>query len=239
MGDALYFAPLRTPLTDSRTGLMSREWYLFFQALWLRTGGVTGMDELLLSQPGADGLNASDLVPSITSLGQEFGQLSRAELGDIANERIVSMPPPPASYSEVDKLFQDLSQAPVMAPQVTPHLEFGNWTPTDASGAGLVITMTSSTYVKHDRLVLARTQITYPVNGSGLDAKIGGLPFTVENIESARQGWVSYGTTANLRYFLPVLNTTTAQFYQSSGATMTNALMSGVAVYLAALYTTP
>lgn len=38
----IFFAPLKVPLTDTRTGLMSREWYLFFQALFLRVGGSQG-----------------------------------------------------------------------------------------------------------------------------------------------------------------------------------------------------
>jgi hypothetical protein len=61
MSEALYFAPLRVPLVDARTGLMSREWYLFFQALWLRTGGVSGSDDAALLQAGVDGMGSADL----------------------------------------------------------------------------------------------------------------------------------------------------------------------------------
>lgn len=41
MSDPIFFAPLRVPIVDARTGLMSREWYLFFQAMYLRVGGVS------------------------------------------------------------------------------------------------------------------------------------------------------------------------------------------------------
>jgi hypothetical protein len=36
----IFFAPLRVPITDPNTGLISREWYLFFQAMYLRVGGA-------------------------------------------------------------------------------------------------------------------------------------------------------------------------------------------------------
>lgn len=49
----IYFAPSRVPVIDARTGLMSREWYLFFQAMFLRTGGTQApdQDDLAMSAP--------------------------------------------------------------------------------------------------------------------------------------------------------------------------------------------
>lgn len=43
MSDPIFFAPLRVPLVDPRTGLISREWYLFLQAIFLRIGGTTAL----------------------------------------------------------------------------------------------------------------------------------------------------------------------------------------------------
>lgn len=42
MSNALKFIPPRVQLTDPRTGLISREWYLFFQGLFERVGGADG-----------------------------------------------------------------------------------------------------------------------------------------------------------------------------------------------------
>lgn len=42
MSNALKFVPPRVPLTDPRTGLISREWFLFFQGVFERIGGATG-----------------------------------------------------------------------------------------------------------------------------------------------------------------------------------------------------
>jgi hypothetical protein len=53
----LYFAPLRVPIVDPRTNLMAREWYLFFQGLWQRTGGAnpTNLDDLLVTPTDSSG----------------------------------------------------------------------------------------------------------------------------------------------------------------------------------------
>lgn len=42
MATALKFMPPRVPLADPRTGLISREWYLFFQGVYDRIGGADG-----------------------------------------------------------------------------------------------------------------------------------------------------------------------------------------------------
>ena len=42
MSDPLRFVPPRVALVDPRTGMVSREWYLFFQGVFNRIGGSTG-----------------------------------------------------------------------------------------------------------------------------------------------------------------------------------------------------
>jgi hypothetical protein len=42
MTDPIKFMPPRVALTDPRTGLISREWYLFFQGVYDRIGGANG-----------------------------------------------------------------------------------------------------------------------------------------------------------------------------------------------------
>jgi hypothetical protein len=237
MSDALYFAPLRTPLTDSRTGLMSREWYLFFQALWLRTGGLTGSDDNALLQSGGGALSAADILPSVIGLGQDLNQVPQVEVAQLFKESLIAAPPP-ASYSELDKLIQDLGQSPPVMSQVVPFLQYGSWTPIDVSGAGLALVVGSASYVKLDRLVFVRCLVTYPATASGASATIGGFPFIVDNNDAARQGWISFATTANARFFLPVNNATNAFIYQNAGVAATNAQMSTAALFLSALYTT-
>jgi hypothetical protein len=56
--------------------------------------------------------------------------------------------------------------------------ETSTWTPTDASGAGLALTITSATYSRGLNFISGQCVITYPATASGLQAKIGGLPVT-------------------------------------------------------------
>lgn len=44
MSQPIYFAPLRVPLVDMRTGLISREWYLLFQQFFARIGGAKALN---------------------------------------------------------------------------------------------------------------------------------------------------------------------------------------------------
>ena len=55
--------------------------------------------------------------------------------------------------------------------------EEGNWTPTDASGAGLTFTVSNCRYTKVGRLVTVQGSITYPATANGSNATWGGFPF--------------------------------------------------------------
>jgi hypothetical protein len=54
--------------------------------------------------------------------------------------------------------------------------EEGTWTPTDASGAGLSLTVTQATYTKVGRQVTAQLYVTYPTTADVSGAAIS-LPF--------------------------------------------------------------
>lgn len=43
MSGALRFVPPRVALVDARTGLITREWYLFLQGVFERVGGAVGL----------------------------------------------------------------------------------------------------------------------------------------------------------------------------------------------------
>lgn len=71
----VFFAPLRVPLVDPRTGQMSREWYLFFQALWMRTGGANGFSfDDVLQGPPVD-VGPSDILALLFAGIDELNQL--------------------------------------------------------------------------------------------------------------------------------------------------------------------
>jgi hypothetical protein len=107
--------------------------------------------------------------------------------------------------------------------------EEGDWTPTDASGAGLSLTIVSATYTKVGRLVTLQAEITYPATADVSGSAIGGLPFT-----AASNGAASYYASGASG---PMAQIGTA-FYpaNSVGASIINATFSTRTVYITVSY---
>jgi hypothetical protein len=74
--------------------------------------------------------------------------------------------------------------------------EEGNWTPTDASGAGLSLSVAGATYTKIGRTVYLQMYVTYPSTSNSNSASIGGLPFTSASTPSNAYGYLM-GRTQN------------------------------------------
>lgn len=114
MAAAIYFAPLRTPLIDATNGLMSRDWYLFFQALWIRSGGATN--------PGADDAFVTPDAVSTSSNAEaqiyaDFVALSVSPQHQpvISTEAIsAEVSELSAKVAELSKQIQDLKQGTVV-----------------------------------------------------------------------------------------------------------------------------
>ena len=97
-----------------------------------------------------------------------------------------------------------------MPSQLLSWYEVGNWTPSDASGAGLSLTQSSQAkYVRIGNLVTLTMDITYPATASVSSAVIGSLPFAgTANIGGLVSTYTSFtypisgplntGTTINL-----------------------------------------
>ena len=107
--------------------------------------------------------------------------------------------------------------------------EEGTWTPTDASGAGLSLTIVSATYTKIGRLVTLQAEITYPSTVDASGSAIGGLPFV-----AASNGAASYYASGASG---PIAQIGTA-FYPANtvGASITNATFSTKTVYITVSY---
>jgi hypothetical protein len=67
-----------------------------------------------------------------------------------------------------------------MTSQLLNWYEEGSWTIADASGAGLVLTVTNATYTKIGRTVFIQFFITYPITASAVQAAVT-LPYTAFN----------------------------------------------------------
>ncbi|WP_421883294.1 hypothetical protein [Methylibium sp.] len=72
---ALELIPPRVPLTDPRTGSITREWYRFFQALYQRAGGSSGETPEDLAQDMSDDGGLEELKATTFGIEQQFGQL--------------------------------------------------------------------------------------------------------------------------------------------------------------------
>lgn len=117
MSSPIFFAPLRVPLTDARTGLMSREWYLFFQALWLRSGGSIAQSNDDLLQNNATAMSSSDVLALTQSSDQDFAQAPLppvALASDDAEHLIAQLSFVRDQVSEILKALQDIQQAVVV-----------------------------------------------------------------------------------------------------------------------------
>lgn len=75
--------------------------------------------------------------------------------------------------------FSVNSHAAGMTSELLNWYEEGTWTPTDASGAGLSLTITYAKYVRIGKSVTINAFVTYPATASTAAATIGGLPFSV------------------------------------------------------------
>lgn len=103
----------------------------------------------------------------------------------------------------------------------------GNWTPTDGSGAGLVMDNPVGKYVVGN-VVVGTFSLAYPVTANGSAAKISGLPVRAIPLSSNSQSLsISYTDVGFDIYGLIEQGGTTVTFYKNTGVAVTNAELSG------------
>lgn len=115
MSDSIFFAPFRVPVTDPRTGLMSREWYLFFQALFNRVGGdnAASISDLQQSIPLQE--SSIDALAVQAAALQDLGQSPPVLPADAAfNDFLTEMRETRELLAEVLKTLQDIRQGGVV-----------------------------------------------------------------------------------------------------------------------------
>lgn len=131
----------------------------------------------------------------------------------------------------VGQLVFPATQNPSANANTLDDYEEGTWTPTDTSGAGLVLTGVSGKYQKLGNKVAWQGQVTYPATASGAAASLGPLPFTPNANFAAVPGFQCPANTNFLvqgTNVLPVVDTT--------GTGRTNATFSGMTVVLVGLF---
>jgi|SanBayMetagenome_1026888.scaffolds.fasta_scaffold04319_2 hypothetical protein len=106
--------------------------------------------------------------------------------------------------------------------------EEGTWTPTDASGAGLTLTVNGTQfYTRVGRVITVSFNISYPATASVSAAIIGSLPF---NSVAANQGGIIIGPSSTTVAFV---NGSLNQFsiVTPANVAVTNATLSGQNIF--------
>jgi hypothetical protein len=160
-----------------------------------------------------------------------MGTASPAEKLDVVGNIKLSGNVIPANGFGID--FSATSHPAGMTSELLNDYEEGTWTPSDQSGAGLVITDGGCTYTKVGRLVTLVAKITYPSTVNGSNAQIGGFPFS----SGAADIPCNIGYSSISLALMSFLNGSgTAASFFTPGANVTNATMSTAFVIFTASY---
>lgn len=123
-----------------------------------------------------------------------------------------------------------------MTSQLLNWYEEGAWTPTDASGAGLSIAITSGTTPKYTRIgnvVFFSADITYPSTANSDTAKIS-LPLATTSSNPLGTGSVGYKSDGVAVY--PSVSSSGVNFLGPVNTFQTNANLSGVRFVFSGTY---
>ncbi len=108
--------PPRVPLTDPRTGLIAREWYLFLLSLFNQTGQSTNSLEDTQKGPPAETIDAnailSDALLSSTAVASDLAPLETAIQALAASQQAAFDP------TNLEAAIQALALQPPMTPHV-------------------------------------------------------------------------------------------------------------------------
>ena len=119
--------PPRVPLTDPRTGLIAREWYLFFLSLYNQTGSsTTSLEDI---QKGPPSLTIDDVTAFIKNIGVVLQP---------SNEGVVEQ------IAELQKQVQALQVTP--PPREFKRSRYGQFLDTTTQVAGAINTPVAITY---------------------------------------------------------------------------------------------
>ena len=139
--------PPRVPLSDPKTGLISREWYLFFLSLFNQTGGSTISLEDFQKGPLAQDID----INAIASAVQLSSGILPSDLGPILTALQALEASQQAAFDPTN--LQSSIQALELAPAYTPQLErlrYGSFYDTTTQTAAAINTAYAMTFNSTD-----------------------------------------------------------------------------------------
>ena len=104
MSEALRFVPPRVALVDPRTGMIAREWYLFFQGLFIRVGGADGTGTSELEASLFEDAGSSETNAMLFELEQAVGQYPPTVMPDVFQD-LAPLP----QVTQIDNITAELS----------------------------------------------------------------------------------------------------------------------------------
>jgi hypothetical protein len=105
MSDAIRFVPPRVQLVNPQTGVISREWYLFFQGVFDRIGGATG----------------PSLPDTYVSLFEDAGSSETNAALFVAEQALQQLPP--SALAQIDQLYAELNGLRELVSELTKEVE--------------------------------------------------------------------------------------------------------------------
>lgn len=105
MTDPLRFVPPRVQFVDLRTGMLSREWYLFLQGVFTRIGGADGTSTTDLEASLFEDAGSSETNVMLFDLEQTTGQQPQQSYFFAEQDT----PPAHSSVQQMDNVLSELS----------------------------------------------------------------------------------------------------------------------------------
>lgn len=128
-----------------------------------------------------------------------------------------------------------LATANVTGGVVTAISGCQSWTPADESGASLTFTSVSAEYCQYGNMVYAYGTLTYPSTASVSTAAIS-LPVAVPNQSYAAVQAPSGAGVAAALFIRTVINTSTAEFFNTTSVAQLNSTLSLTTLHFMLIY---
>ena len=173
--------PPRVPLSDPKTGLISREWYLFFLSLFNQTGGSTISLEDFQKGPLAQDVDTNAIVSaaqlSSGTLPSDPGPILTAlQALDVSQRN-------PFDPTNLQNSIQALELGPANTPQL-PRLRYGSFYDTTDQTAAVINTAYAMTFNSTD--LSAGVTIGTPTSRVYVDThNVYNIQFSAQFVNSA------------------------------------------------------